>query len=243
MIDIRSNLAAINNQIQQLIAKNRQRSQSVTVVAVSKKQPVEAIREAVAAGQYHFGENYLQEAVEKIRILEGDGDSNSSLTWHYIGAIQSNKTRDIARYFDWVHTVDRLKIAQRLSEQRPAGSCPLNICIQVNIDRDPAKAGIDAAQCVDLANEISQLPNLNLRGLMTITAAGKTGHESERSFREMHALFRSLQAAIGEHKIDTLSMGMSGDWPIALAHGATMLRIGSAIFGPRSQQPVKEGSY
>lgn len=239
MIDIRSNLAAINNQIQQLIAKNRQCSQSVTLVAVSKKQSIEAIREAVAAGQRHFGENYLQEAIEKIRFLNDYDDSGCPLTWHYIGAIQSNKTRDIARYFDWVHTVDRLKIAQRLSEQRPAGMSPLNICIQVNIDSDPAKAGIDAAQCMDLAIAINQLPNLSLRGLMTITAAGKTSDESQHSFTAMYEMFRSLQAALGDHTIDTLSMGMSGDWPIALTHGATMLRIGSAIFGPRSETPVQ----
>jgi len=234
MIDIRSNLAAINNQIQQLIAKKRRRSQSVTLVAVSKKQSIEAIREAVAAGQRHFGENYLQEAVEKIRALD-DGGSNNLLTWHYIGAIQSNKTRDIAGWFDWVHTVDRLKIAQRLSDQRPAEMPPLNICLQVNIDRDPAKAGIEAGECMDLANAISQLPNLSLRGLMTITATGKTGQETENSFIEMYELYQSLQAALGERQIDTLSMGMSDDWPIALAHGATMLRIGSAIFGPRSK--------
>ncbi len=228
MIDIKTNIAEINAQIQRLIAEKSEPVTVVRLVAVSKKQPVSAILQAAAAGQRDFGENYLQEAVEKINEID-----DKSLIWHFIGAIQSNKTAAIAENFQWVHTVDRLKIARRLSDQRPTRLEDLNVCLQVNIDADPAKAGVDPGQCRELALAVRELPRLRLRGLMTITAVDKTPAESERSFAAMRELFLSLQAELGESEFDTLSMGMSRDWPLALAQGATMLRIGSAIFGPR----------
>lgn len=228
MIDIETNLAAINLKIQELVAKNAAPGAALTLVAVSKKQPLELVERAIAAGQRHFAENYLQEAVDKISEI-----GSASAIWHFIGAIQSNKTRQIAEYFDWVHTVDRLKIAQRLSEQRPESMPELNVCIQVNIDRDPAKAGAEPESAGELARAISELPRLKLRGLMTITAADKSASESEQSFKAMHELFLSLQRELGSKAFDTLSMGMSSDWPIALSNGANMMRIGTAIFGSR----------
>ncbi len=217
-------------QIRAQITKAEDRYQrptgAVKLLAVSKTRPIEDIREALAAGQCDFGESYLQEALPKVEALAGD-----VICWHFIGPIQSNKTRAIAEHFSWVHSVDRLKIAQRLSEQRPAQLPPLNICLQVNISRDPAKAGVDPAAAPALALEITRLPHIRLRGLMTIPAQSDTFEQQRRAFHAMQVLFESMRQQGIE--LDTLSMGMSDDMEAAIAEGATLVRIGSAIFGAR----------
>ncbi|MEM1435358.1 MAG: YggS family pyridoxal phosphate-dependent enzyme [Pseudomonadota bacterium] len=197
---------------------------AVTLIAVSKKQPEAAIREAYTAGQRHFGENYLNEAEPKLAALH-----DLPLIWHFIGRIQSNKTRSLAQHFDWVHTVDRLKIAQRLSDARARdpGAVPLNLCLQVNIDDDPNKGGVAAAGVRALADDIVNLPGLRLRGLMTILDPERAPAEG---FASLQTLFDKLAPDYGW---DTLSMGMSGDYDAAIRHGATQVRLGTALFGPR----------
>jgi pyridoxal phosphate enzyme (YggS family) len=198
---------------------------AVTIVAVSKDQPASAIREAFLAGQKHFGESYVQEAAAKMAEL-GDLDA----TWHFIGRLQTNKTRAVAEAFHWVHTVDRDKIARRLSEQRPPGAPPLNVLIQVNQASEPQKAGVAPRDVAPLARTIRSLPRLQLRGLMTVPPA-EDSNGAAYWFTELAALRRALAADGIE--LDTLSMGMSGDFETAIAAGATCVRIGTAIFGPR----------
>lgn len=242
MIAIDENIAAVRSRIQRASAENLQDGNnlpsrgSISLLAVSKKQPVDAIRAAMAAGINDFGENYLQEAEAKISELKA-----YSLTWHYIGAIQSNKTRAIASVFDWVHSVDRLRIAQRLSDQRPADKPPLNICLQINIDHEANKAGIQPEQLAECVNDIIRLPKLRLRGLMSIPANSKDSLAKRASFAKMHLLFKETKAMIANleddqsgARFDTLSMGMSADLELAIAEGATLLRVGTDIFGPRS---------
>lgn len=199
---------------------------SVQLLAVSKTQPAEVIRQVAEAGQRYFGENYLQEALIKINSLK-----ELKLEWHFIGPIQSNKTKDIAENFDWVQTVDRLKIAQRLDNQRPNNRGKLNICIQVNIDNEATKSGISATALFDLAEKISQLNNLLLRGLMIIPAHTDDPLQQQHSFQQANILFKQLAEIYPT--VDTLSMGMSGDMAIAIAEGSTMVRIGTALFGIR----------
>jgi len=201
----------------------------IGLLAVSKTKPAEAVREAFAAGISEFGENYLQEALGKQAQL-----TDLPLTWHFIGPIQSNKTRAIAEHFAWVHSVDRLKIAQRLSEQRPADLPPLNICIQVNVSGEASKSGCTAADLPALAQAIAALPRLKLRGLMAIPEPTEDRAEQDAAF----ATVRSLQASLNL-PLDTLSMGMSHDLEAAVAQGATWVRIGTALFGARDygQQP------
>jgi hypothetical protein len=202
----------------------------VQLLAVSKTFPAEAVVEAMAAGQRAFGENYLQEAVDKMaevaRLQPG-----VPLSWHFIGPIQSNKTRPIAASFDWVHTVERLKIAQRLSEQRPPERGPLDICLQVNISGEASKSGAAEAELPELARQVAALPNLRLRGLMAIPEASNDPAQQRVAFARLRRLFEDLKA--GGLALDTLSMGMSGDLAAAVAEGATIVRIGSAIFGAR----------
>lgn len=200
----------------------------VRLVAVSKRHPASAIAELYAKGQRDFGENYLQEALEKQQTL-----TSLDIVWHFIGPIQSNKTRTIAENFAWVHTLDRLKIAQRLSQQRPANMPPLNVCIQVNIDDEATKAGISAAQCLSLVDSIKDLPHLLLRGLMAIPS--EVTALQPHAFARMNALFNELKAARNLPFWDTLSMGMSADLEQAIANGANIVRIGTDIFGPRDQ--------
>lgn len=223
----------ITTRLQQVLARIRQAESdsgrppgSVKLLAVSKTWPVASLREALGAGQRAFGENYLQEALGKIAAL-----ADEPIEWHYIGAIQSNKTRDLASRFDWVHGVERVKIARRLSEQRPAGLPPLNICLQVNISREASKSGVMPEEALAVAREIATLPNLRLRGLMAIPAAATEFEQQRALFRQVRELQERLIAA--GLALDTLSMGMSGDLEAAIAEGATLVRIGSAIFGQR----------
>jgi pyridoxal phosphate enzyme (YggS family) len=204
---------------------------SVKLLAVSKTFPAEAVLEAVAAGQRAFGENYLQEALDKIAVVAAAVPSEQ-VEWHFIGPIQSNKTRPIAASFAWVHTVERLKIAQRLSEQRPAGLPPLNICLQVNISGEASKSGATPQELPELARQVALLPNLKLRGLMAIPEPETDVAKQRAAFARVQALADQLRA--GGIELDTLSMGMSADMAAAIAEGATIVRVGSAIFGARN---------
>ena len=202
------------------------RDDEVKLLAVSKSQPADKLREAYVAGQRAFGENYVQEAINKQTQLK-----DCAIEWHFIGPIQSNKTQLIAQYFDWVHSVDRLKIATRLNEARPSSLAPLNVCIQINSSDEASKSGIDVASQVNLAKEISAMPNLKLRGLMAIPAPTKDLAKQRAQFKIVGDAFRALQQQGFE--LDTLSIGMSDDYVAAIQEGATIVRIGSAIFGLR----------
>ena len=231
MSTIAQNLQAVDATIVAAAnAAGRSRA-DVQLLAVSKTFPPEAVVEAFEAGQRAFGENYLQEALDKIQaiasVLPGE-----AIEWHFIGPIQSNKTRPIAANFDWVHTVGRLKIAQRLSEQRPDGMAPLNICLQVNISGEASKSGTSAAELDELAREVAALPNLRLRGLMAIPEPETDYTRQRAAFAQLRAHFERLRGAGCD--IDTLSMGMSADMEAAVAEGATIVRVGSAIFGSRN---------
>lgn len=199
---------------------------SVTLVAVSKTQPADAVRALADMGQTDFGENYLQEALVKQRAL-----ADLSLQWHFIGPIQSNKTRDIAEHFDWVHSVDRLKIAQRLNDQRPPTQPPLSVCLQVNVSGEDSKSGCMLAELPTLATAIQALPQLQLRGLMAIPAPVASTDDPAHPFILLRQAFDAL--ITDGLPLDTLSMGMSDDFELAIAHGATHIRVGSALFGPR----------
>lgn len=201
---------------------------AVGLVAVSKQQPAEVIRSVMEQGQRAFGENYVQEALPKISALTGH-----DLSWHFIGRIQSNKTREIARHFDWVHTLDRLKIAERLSDQRPAGLPSLHCCIEVNLSGEASKAGVGLAELPALAAAIALLPRLKLRGLMCLPTPTRDVAAQRIAFRRLAELARAVAGAAGAG-FDTLSMGTSDDFEAAVAEGATLLRIGTAVFGPRS---------
>jgi len=200
---------------------------SVRLLAVSKTRPPSDIEEAYQAGQKAYGESYLQEALEKIHAL-----THLTLEWHFIGPIQANKTRPIAGHFHWVHSVDRLKVARRLSDQRPIDLPPLNVCLQVNISGEPGKAGVPAEAAAELASAIAALPRLRLRGLMTIPAPDQDFERQRVPFRRLRAILDDLS-----HRglaLDTLSMGMTADLEAAIAEGATIVRVGTAIFGPRA---------
>ncbi len=226
MTTIRNNLQSVHARIADACAGAQRQVNEVTLLAVSKTRGPEAVREAYDAGQAAFGENYIQEAVEKIALLR-----DLPLQWHCIGPIQTNKTRLVAAHFDWAHTVDRLKIAQRLSQQRPQGMAPLQICIQVNIDGGLTKAGVAPAQALDLAQEVVQLPGITLRGLMTIPEPAADFEAQEAVHLKAKALFDQLrQAGLA---VDTLSMGMTSDLEAAISAGATIVRVGTAIFGNR----------
>jgi pyridoxal phosphate enzyme (YggS family) len=208
---------------------------SVQLLAVSKTFAAPAVREVHAAGQRAFGENYVQEALDKIAAL---ADLRSQIEWHFIGPLQSNKSRQVAEQFDWVHSVDRLKIAQRLSEQRPADLPPLNVCLQVNISGEASKSGAAPEQARALAQTIAALPRLSLRGLMAIPASAATLEQQRVPLRQLHALYQSLRA--DGLALDTLSAGMSADLEAAVLEGATLVRIGTAIFGARTYGPAPE---
>ena len=203
---------------------------SIILLAVSKTFDVQAVWAAAQAGQRAFGENYVQEAIDKISATR-DINADLQLEWHFIGPIQSNKTRQIAEHFDWVHSVDRLKIAQRLSEQRPADMAPLQICLQVNVSGEATKSGLEPDALLELARAVNTLPNLRLRGLMAIPEPTEDVEQQRAAFAKLRFMQNDLQA-VGI-QTDTLSMGMSADMDAAIAEGATIVRIGTAIFGGR----------
>ncbi|MCB8745991.1 YggS family pyridoxal phosphate-dependent enzyme [Rhodoferax sp. U2-2l] len=226
MTTIQEQLKAVRARIHAACQAAGRADDAVTLLAVSKTFPAEAVQAAYDAGQTAFGENYIQEAVQKITALR-----HLPLVWHCIGPIQSNKTRLVAEHFDWVHTVDRLKIAQRLSEQRPAHLPPLQVCIQVNIDGGPTKSGVAPDDVLALARAVSQLPHLQLRGLMCIPEPAADFVAECAVFQLARTLFDDLNAS--GLALDTLSMGMSADLEAAVASGSTLVRVGSAIFGSR----------
>ena len=230
MSTIAANMQAVEATIAAATGAAGRPQSSVQLLAVSKTFPMEAVLEAMAAGQRAFGENYLQEGVEKIAAV-ARAQPDTAVEWHFIGPIQSNKTRPIATSFAWVHTVERLKIAQRLSEQRPPEMGPLNVCLQVNISGEATKSGVTPAELPELARQVAALPNLKLRGLMAIPEAQTDPALQRAAFARLRVLAESLRA--GGLAIDTLSMGMSGDMAAAIAEGATIVRVGSAIFGAR----------
>ncbi len=219
MATISENVQGVKARIARAARAAGRAPESVTLLAVSKTHAVDRVREACAAGLHAFGENYVQEAIAKMDGLTG-------VEWHLIGPLQSNKSRLAAERFDWVQTVDRTKIAQRLSERRPADLAPLNVLVQVNVSAQASKSGVRVEEVTRLAAAVAALPRLRLRGLMAIPAAGSDGGE----FARMKTLYESLAPQFG---FDTLSMGMTDDMEQAIAAGATMVRIGTAIFGPR----------
>ena len=220
------NIAKLHQRIRLSAEKYHRPESRILLLAVSKTRPAGDIRAAFEAGLSDFGESYLQEAVEKIHAL-----ADLPLTWHFIGPIQSNKTRQIAEHFHWVHSVDRLKIARRLQEQRPDELPPLQVCLQVNISGEASKSGADAAEVRPLAQAIAGMPNLKLRGLMAIPAATEDEEAQRQAFARLRSLLEALQS---DHPdLDTLSMGMSDDLEAAIAEGSTIVRIGTALFGPR----------
>ena len=227
MIRVTENLRKIRDLLAKSAVEAQRDPGTVKLLAVSKKQPLARILEAAHAGQRDFGENFVQEGLEKIEMT-----ASHDLVWHFIGHLQSNKTRVVAEHFDWVHTIDKLKTAERLSRQRPPELAPLNICLQVNIDNETAKSGINPAALPELALAAQELPQLRLRGLMSLPAIRAGVDEQRKPFRKLRELAESLSA--NNVDFDTLSMGMSDDFEAAIAEGATIVRIGTAVFGPRT---------
>ncbi|MBZ2208887.1 YggS family pyridoxal phosphate-dependent enzyme [Massilia soli] len=233
MSTIAQNLQAVDHTIVAAAKACGRARDDILLLAVSKTFPPEAVLEAMAGGQRAFGENYLQEALDKQQAVHAAAP-DVQVEWHFIGPIQSNKTRPISENFAWAHTVDRLKIAQRLSEQRPAGMGPLNICLQVNISGEASKSGISAAELPELARAVALLPNLRLRGLMAIPEPEADPARQRAPFARLREMLEQLRDA--GLAVDTLSMGMSADMAAAIAEGATIVRVGSAIFGSRTYE-------
>ncbi|MCP2120600.1 UNVERIFIED_ORG: pyridoxal phosphate enzyme (YggS family) [Pantoea agglomerans] len=229
MNDIAHNLAQVRDKISAAATRCGRASEEITLLAVSKTKPASAIAEAIAAGHRAFGENYVQEGVDKIRYFQEQG--NSDLQWHFIGPLQSNKSRLVAEHFDWCHTVDRLRIAARLNDQRPAEMPALNVLIQINISDENSKSGIALSELDTLAEEVAALPRLTLRGLMAIPAPESSYERQFAVAQQMAVAFEALKARY--ETVDTLSLGMSDDMEAAIAAGSTMVRIGTAIFGAR----------
>lgn len=221
--------AQAHERLRDALEKAGRAQDAAKLLAVSKTKPAAMIRQVWQLGQREFGENYLQEALEKqTELADLDG-----IVWHFIGPLQSNKTRSVAEHFDWVHSVDRLKIAKRLSEQRPAHLEPLNICLQVNISREDSKAGVLPEELEELAREVATLPNLCLRGLMAIPAPAEGVDAQRQPLAALRGAFNGLQNSLPDAPLDTLSMGMSDDLEAAVLEGATLVRLGTAIFGAR----------
>jgi pyridoxal phosphate enzyme (YggS family) len=221
------NTTKLHNRVRLAAEKSQRSPKDICIVAASKTRSADAVRQAVESGISNFGENYLQEGLEKIHAL-----ADLNLIWHFIGPIQSNKTRAIAENFNWVHSVERLRIARRLSDQRPLSLPPLQLCLQVNISGEASKFGASPGELPELLEEIEKLPRIKLRGLMAIPAATSDPRLQQQAFKSMHKLLVQLQANAPE--MDTLSMGMSGDLEAAIAQGSNMIRVGTDIFGPRS---------
>ncbi len=226
MIRVTENFRKIQDLLAKAAAEAGRKAEEIRLVAVSKKKPVEAVVQAAAAGQRDFGENFVQEGLKKM-----DEANRDDLIWHFIGHLQTNKTKPVAERFHWVHTVDRLRIAKRLSRQRPHYAGDLNVCIQVNIDEEAAKAGVAAADLPELAQAVSELPGLRLRGLMCIPAVRQDLMKQRQPFAKMRMLKESLEES--GISLDTLSMGMTADYAAAIHEGATIVRIGTALFGVR----------
>lgn len=225
--DVSARLAALHQRIEAACARAGRPAGAVTLLAVGKGQGLAALRAAADAGVRDFGESYVQEALPKVAALTGRG-----LRWHFIGPLQGNKTADVAAHFDWVHGVDRDRIARRLADQRPAALAPLNVCVQVNISGESTKSGVAPGEALALCRTVAALPRLRLRGLMAIPAPVAAGGRDARGpYRELRALFESLRR---EFDLDTLSAGMSDDFEAAIAEGSTLVRIGTALFGPRA---------
>ena len=229
-MNIQQNVLRIQHRIEAACQQAGRASNTVRLLAVSKTKSVAEISTAFEAGQSAFGENYVQEGVDKIQYFQAQG---LQLEWHFIGPLQSNKTRLVAEHFDWMQTLERVKIADRLNEQRPADKAPLNVLIQINISDEETKSGISPDEMLNLAKHIENLPHLRLRGLMAIPAPTENIAEQESAFKKMAALFEQLKQAFPTQPIDTLSMGMTDDMPSAIKCGSTMVRIGTAIFGAR----------
>ena len=227
MTSIAESLKKVRSEIEKACAESNRSKEEICLLAVSKTRSVEEVAELAHLGQRAFGENYLQEALDKIDALV-----SLNLDWHFIGPIQSNKTKAIAEQFAWVHSVDRLKIAQRFSAQRPHYADDLNICLQVNISREESKSGCLPEEALDLAKQIAELPNIRLRGLMAIPEATDDIELQKERFRQVRALFEEIKQEVPG--LDTLSMGMSGDLDAAIEEGATIVRVGTALFGPRN---------
>ena len=227
MIGVTENLRKIRDLLAAAAVEAGRRPEDVHLLAVSKKQPLQKIVEAADAGQRDFGENIVQEGIEKVTKL-----AEKKLRWHFIGHLQSNKTRTVAEHFDWVHSIDTLKIAQRLSEQRPDSLGELNVCIQVNVDEEASKSGAAVGDVAELAHAVARLPRLRLRGLMCLPAVRDSFDEQRLPFARTRELAEEL--ARGGLALDTLSMGMSDDFRAAIMEGATIVRIGTAVFGPRN---------
>ncbi|MCP4490804.1 MAG: YggS family pyridoxal phosphate-dependent enzyme [Gammaproteobacteria bacterium] len=226
MQNIEKNLSSIRQQISLTAIKYSRDPREILLLAVSKKKPASDIRTAYACGQCDFGENYLQEAEQKIVEL-----NDLDISWHFIGAVQSNKTKAVAQGFSWVHCIDRLKIARRLSEQRSPSMPALNVCIQVNIEQEDSKSGVSLPEVPELARQIAVLPNLRLRGLMTIPAPVDDFESQRKPFSRLREMLETLNQ--NGLNCDTMSMGMTHDMPAAIAEGATLVRIGTAVFGER----------
>jgi hypothetical protein len=233
MTTISINLQAVRDRISAVCLVAGRRVDDVKLLAVSKTWPAASVREAADAGQVDFGENYVQEGIEKIAEL-----ADLNLSWHFIGPLQSNKTRAVAENFAWVHSIDRLKIAQRLAEQRPAHLPPLQVCIQVNVSDEPSKRGCAPAMASALAHAVTALPRLHLRGLMAIPVATNDTEVQRQNFAQLRILLEQLNAE--GLALDTLSMGMSHDLEAAILEGATIVRVGTAIFGQRSVNLMSE---
>ncbi len=233
--DIQTNLEHVRRRIQLACEKFERDPAEVSLLAVSKTKPVDMVESAIELGQVDFGENYLQDALAKIEVIEAQGQPLKAV-WHYIGAIQSNKTRPIAEHFDWVHTVSSHKVAQRLSNQRPAHLPPLSILLQVNIDAEPTKSGVDPGHLIELIKNMLQLPGIKLRGLMAIPAPTLDFDSQRAPLRALRELKQQCSTEFGDdlQQFDHLSMGMTGDLEAGIAEGATWLRIGTAIFGERN---------
>jgi len=229
VIRVTENFRKIQDLLAQAAADAGRSREEIRLLAVSKEKPVEYVLEAASAGQRDFGENFVREGLKKM-----DEAGRDDLIWHFIGHLQANKTRPVAERFHWVHTVDRLKIAERLSRQRPVYANDLNICIQVNIDEEAAKAGVPATEVLQLAQAVSELRGLRLRGLMCIPAVRQGFEEQRKPFAKMRMLAESLRES--GINTDTLSMGMTADYAAAIHEGATIVRIGTALFGARESQ-------
>ena len=229
MANIENNTTSVQRRLQQAACDAGRNPEDILLLAVSKTRTSAQVKLALDSGLSSFGENYLQEAVEKIEQLHGLG-----ISWHFIGPLQSNKTRQVAELFAWVHTVDRFKIAKRLSDQRPSDMPPLNICLQVNIDNEPSKSGFTPEQVIEATGSVASLPNLKLRGLMAIPKPSNNPAEQRQPFAKLRVLLEKINERLdNSQKLDTLSMGMSGDLESAIHEGATIVRVGTDIFGPR----------